>query len=695
MNAKMNLWRRLYQRGLSDSDSFKDKKRLQLVNTVCLLGMAANLLFAIVDVFQLLYKPIAGMLISLIFCVFIYGLNSAKNKKYRRLSRILLIIWSYIFIFLNSNFLFVGKLSEFLYLFVVVMAVILLDSFKLQVLILLICVGSFYLPNFLFPIYDPQIYGFANSALLFGFSFWMIRQLIDLNQQNEKKLLHDNEVIVEQKKQIEDFNQLKNQFFIDLSHEIRTPLTLLQGYLDNVMKSREIQNSDTIKKLEIIRQQGKNINGLVTNMLGMSKMENSNFGLNKKLISLSFLVDSIFSNFHYLFQQKDIKFIYKAFDKEVFVWMDAQLMSHAVSNLLTNALKYTTEKGLVTLGFRQDADHLAIVIEDTGIGIAQKDLDKIFERYYQVHDSAVSKGIGIGLSYTKRIVEAHGFSIEVSSELGKFTRFSILIPLDELIIETEHFEENSKAIDLSQKATIEKGTKILIAEDNKQMQELLSMILEDYHLTFTSNGRKAMQALSANKFDMLITDYAMPEMDGEELVTKVKEMKLSLPIIVLTARADESAKLKMLRLGVDMYMMKPFLRQELIHNIDRSLNLVHKMHQSKKELSKSEQEYINQHATAFNQALNEFVEENMRSYDFSVESIASHFNISKSTLNRRVKSLLGQTTKQIIMEARLQKARSLFLERPYAKNKEVADMVGISNSTYLKELLEKRFGKIF
>ena len=135
------------------------------------------------------------------------------------------------------------------------------------------------------------------------------------------------------------------------------------------------------------------------------------------------------------------------------------------------------------------------------------------------------------------------------------------------------------------------------------------------------------------------------------------------------------------------------MREELLHYIEKSVTLMASIGKQQSGLDAQERKFIHDHAAIFNQELNEFIENNLRSHDFSVENIAAHFNISKSTLNRRVKSLLGQTTKQIIMEARLQKARNMFRSMPMAKNKEIAEAVGIKNSTYLNELMEKRFGE--
>jgi len=703
-NRIKSISHKLLKRGVAFAADPKGKKRAQLVNTVCLLGMAFCFCFAMMNVFQELYKPLVGLVMGFGLCAFIFFLNGSTSERHQKAARILLIFSAYTFYFANANFLFVGKLSEFFYIFIVILGMVLIDGLVYQIIILLVCILSFYLPNYFFQYYDNEVFGYANMGVLFITIFWLIRQLIDLNEQHEAKLIKDKQTILEQKQQIEEFNQLKSQFFTDLSHEIRTPLTLLQGYTESLIQSPGVSTHEQQRKFQIIQEQGENINNLLSNILGLSKMENQAFGLNTTLTNLSPFLDAIKSRFSFLFENKDIAFYLEQTKKEASVSIDPQLFEHALTNLLTNALKNTPPKGEVLIKTETDANHLLLKVIDNGKGIPKKHLTQIFERYFQVDKSMLSQGMGIGLAYTKRIIEAHGFNITVESKENIRTCFCIAMPLDKVIIEKEdnalsqtfaigaHGKPHRVLLENEQKI-LAKNCKILIAEDNLQMQVFLTSVLEGYSLTFAKNGKDALNLLSKEVYDVLITDYAMPVMDGEELVQKVKSMNLQIPILVLTARTDNQAKRKMLRLGIDGYITKPFMREELLHYIEKSVTLMASIGKQQSGLDAQERKFIHDHAAIFNQELNEFIENNLRSHDFSVENIAAHFNISKSTLNRRVKSLLGQTTKQIIMEARLQKARNMFRSMPMAKNKEIAEAVGIKNSTYLNELMEKRFGE--
>ena len=686
----------LLKRGVSHSSDSKTRKRTQLVNIVCLFGMVSTFGVAILNLYQELYKSFIGVIFAFVLCTVIYLLNSNSNEKKQKAARLLLIASAFAFYFANANYLFTGKLSEYNYIFIVILTMVLLDSIVYQLVIFTICLLSFYLPNYFLHLYEGDVFGYTHNGLLFLLIFWLIRQLIDLNEKNEAKLLQDKLIILEQKQQIEELNELKSQFFIGLSHEIRTPLTLLQGYTESLMESKESISIEHKRKFQIIHEQGEQINDLISNILGLSKMDDKTFGLNTKLVTLSTFLDAIRSRFIFLFEKKNIAFELNQADEQIAIEIDTQLFEHALTNLLTNANKHTPINGEVRIETQIDTDHLYIKVVDNGKGIPKEHLSSIFERYFQVDESSISQGMGIGLSYTKRIVEAHGFEINVESQPNVRTCFSITIPIEKTKVEEpiDYFPESTLDVSTIIEAN-DKNRRILIAEDNSQMREFLASVLDGYHLTFAKNGKEGLAFLSRDVFDMLITDYSMPMMDGQELVQKVKSLNLLLPILVLTARVDAQAKRNMLRLGVDGYLTKPFVKEELLHNIEKSFALMSTIDKEKGELGTQDQKFINEHAAIFNQELNQFIDKHMRSNDFSVDTIASHFNISRSTLHRRVKSLLGQTTKQVIMEARLQKARELFLTMPHAKDKEIAEAVGIKNSTYLNDLMKKRFGDEF
>ncbi len=281
------------------------------------------------------------------------------------------------------------------------------------------------------------------------------------------------------------------------------------------------------------------------------------------------------------------------------------------------------------------------------------------------------------------------------------TSFSILIPLEytksyENSLREEDFilSEEAKTTEHLVPGTISKSIqKILLVDDHEPMRLYLKGVLKNYSVTQAGNGKEALEILKENNsFDLIITDYMMPVMDGEEFVKKLKQKQNKTPIIVLTARTDNQGKLFMLRLGIDGYLHKPFMEEELLINVHNSLKLYKNIKEFDQKNSISVVKKLNTHVTKFNTEITTYINKNMTSNLLSVDTVADYMNVSRSTLNRKTKSLLGLTVNQLIVEVRLAKARALKLEDPLASKKEIAEAVGASNTTHLFNNLKERYG---
>ena len=224
------------------------------------------------------------------------------------------------------------------------------------------------------------------------------------------------------------------------------------------------------------------------------------------------------------------------------------------------------------------------------------------------------------------------------------------------------------------------------------MRKYLKKILLNYDITEAENGKEALNILQNNSFDLILTDYMMPVMDGETLVKQLKEQQDKTPVIVLTARTDQQGKLSMLRLGIDGYLHKPFMEEELLINIKNSISLYKNIVEFDKDNSHEKLKSLNEFADKFNTKITSYINNNLNSPLLTVDAISEYMKVSRSTLNRKVKTLLGQTVKQLIQEARLEKARNLRAEDPFASKKQIAEAVGVTNTTYLFEKLKERYG---
>ncbi len=601
--------------------------------------------------------------------------------------------------------------GEYFLLIIPPLALSLYRKIYIPIIIFLISFFLFTLPYTYYNLYgfDKGAYLVEQQFNLFIAIFLLVNYFKRINQKNEEllklekeKALKDKILLEKQQKELKELNDFKSHFFVNLSHEIRTPLTLIQGHADGI--NLNDNKEATLDKIDIIKSQSDQIHSLINNIMDLGKIDEKVLKLNSKQEDVSTFLTKHYTNFKSLFDTKNIQFTFENNIQNISFSIDGYLFSKSINNLLNNALKFTPKGGTVVLkaDFKQHC--LTIAVIDNGIGIPEEDLDKIFNRFYQSENHITkSQGSGIGLFFTKNIIEAHNFSITVESIPNVSTNFCIKIKDDFLQYNTTNFasyeiEKTNRLIEAKKTAYHEyskkTSRKILIVEDHEQMRNYIASILGDYHITEAENGEEALRILQDNTFDVIITDYMMPVMDGKVLVENIKQQQIKSPIIVLTARTDKAGKLNMLRLGIDGYLNKPFVKEELLLHLKQAFQSYDTIKSFDEQLDEKDKENLNKFAQKFNDNLNLFISENMHTPNFGVDTIAEHFNMSKSTLNRKLKSLLGQVPKDIIMEARLQKARTLLEENPTETQKNIANAVGIKNTSYFFKRIEERFGRL-
>lgn len=720
--AIRTFYNELINCGVSDTLDEDVNKRIRLLNTYALVW--GNLIFLILHI---------GLIRDLV--VLFFGKNNFKfYNTYALTLQYFTVFLLFSTIYLNKIryfktaklvFLTTGLMNftvfslvirpeyygEYFLLIIPPLALSLYRKIYIPIIIFLI---SFFL--FTLPYTYYNLYGFDNGAYLveqqfnlFIAIFLLVNYFKRINQKNEEllklekeKALKDKILLEKQQKELKELNDFKSHFFVNLSHEIRTPLTLIQGHADgiNLNDNKEV----TLDKIDIIKSQSDQIHSLINNIMDLGKIDEKVLKLNSKQEDVSTFLTKHYTNFKSLFDAKSIQFTFENNVQNASFSIDGYLFSKSINNLLNNALKFTPKGGTVVLKTDFKQHYLTITVTDNGIGIPEEDLDKIFNRFYQSENHITkSQGSGIGLFFTKNIIEAHNFSITVESIPNVSTTFCVKIKDDFLQYNNTHLvsskiEKTNELIKVKKAAYYEhskKSTrKILIVEDHEQMRNYIASILEEYHITEAENGEEALRILKDNTFDVIITDYMMPVMDGKALVENIKQQQIKSPIIVLTARTDKAGKLNMLRLGIDGYLNKPFVREELLLHLKQAFQSYDTIKSFDEQLDEKDKENLNKFAQKFNDNLNLFVSQNMHTPNFGVDTIAEHFNMSKSTLNRKLKSLLGQVPKDIIMEARLQKARTLLEENPTETQKNIANAVGIKNTSYFFKRIEERFGRL-
>jgi signal transduction histidine kinase/CheY-like chemotaxis protein len=684
----------------STNQSNSEIKRIKLFNTFCYCwyATAVILLFNYLTKSPILYLNVLVHFLQLMIIILAQYLHTkGKYETGRFMFAMMLIVNSFVF----GNFIKKGQLLEFYLILAPAVSLVLTDNKKINYSIFALAFVCFAFPNSFFKHY-PDINFFGPALTCLFFLFYILtnyfkkqnNKIENLLELERDKIVADKIILEEQKSKLDQLNEFKSHFFVNFSHEIRTPLTLIQGNASRINLKGSVE--DNQEKINIINSQISQIQSIIDNIIDLSKIDSNEFTIHCKKVILHSFLEKHYLEFKELFQKKEIQFNLKIDIPEISVFMDEDFMSKSINNLLSNALKFTPKKGIVEIVVSLEND-LIIKVNDTGIGIPEHDLDKVFDRFFQSkNDITKSQGSGIGLSFTQSILEAHQFEISLSSIPNKSTTFTITIPKKAIEYSSVKMKKNnstrndvSKVIRINKSKPSERS--ILIVEDNEQMRNYLKEVLEEYQITEAENGQEALEILQQQSFDVIITDYMMPVLDGEGLVLKIKEQELKTPIIVLTARSDQEGKLNMLRLGIDGYLNKPFIEEELHLMIKKSLKSLDSMQSFEATLPTEEKESLSVFANKFNQELNELIHQQMHSPTFGVEDIALHLNISKSTLNRKTKAILGQTTQEIIMEARFQKAKALQIENPYATKKEIAESIGITNATYFFTKFNERF----
>ena len=505
--------------------------------------------------------------------------------------------------------------------------------------------------------------------------------------------------------------ELKARFFANISHEFRTPLTLIMSPLEQLLERHppgEGGGNDH-ELLTLAHANAKRQLELVNRILQLSRLEADATSLNAGVIDVATLAKSTVATFTHLAQQRGIALHCVIPTGHLLARLDAQKIEDVLLNLMANAVKFTPAGGAVTLtvGVGERGSAVVLEVADTGVGIAEDELPTIFERFFRAPDAEGGvEGTGLGLSLVRELVRLHGGTVRVDSTVGEGTTFVIELP-DAVVAEADYAQEQPEVIGSASDASavslsgdsITEGDKplVLLVEDNAALRELLRLTLrQDYRTAEATGGREGLASAKQLHPDLIISDVAMPDTDGYELVEAIKQdVEVShIPIILLTARVASEDRISGLRVGADAYLTKPFNHNELlarIANLLKSRKLLRQRYATSIALKPAEVTTTPADSAFLEQCM-QVVEDHLSDEKLRVADLASAVNMSTASLNRKLRSLLDQSTNQFIQSVRLQRAHSL-LTTSAATVAEVGHATGFSSTTYFVKVYRERYGE--
>ena len=448
--------------GADENTGENELKKIMLLHIFCNTWHLFTL-------FSFIEDYINDKLIISSYLIMFFLVVSMQWLQYRKkfyIASLLFIFNLTVVTFIYSNYVYKAELMEYYFLLPFAISLIYIDNKTSNFLMLILCLICLFVPNLYYKHYPISVFNNQNVPFLFFSLYVIINYFKSLNIRNEKILQAKTE-------ELEELDKFKSQFFTNISHEIRTPLTLINGHVAELKNFAD--KTHPIATIQTgIKKQINTITGMVDNVLDLAKMQSSQFRLKLKLVNVSKLVHKQSLSFEPLFKQKKITFKIHENNEDYIAKIDPIFIERAINNILINALKYT-DNGIVSIKVFNQDQHVLISISDTGIGIAKKDIETVFNRFYQVNnDINKAGGSGVGLAFSKDIIELHHGQLLLESEPNKGSTFTIMLPLEGTQAKISNKKTTSNTLEKKPKQNHEKKlltTNFLIVDDNYDMRK--------------------------------------------------------------------------------------------------------------------------------------------------------------------------------------------------------------------------------
>ena len=554
------------------------------------------------------------------------------------------------------------------------------------------------------------------------FLFWRYYKFIIKRTKLNQQLVFEKS----ESEKAKELDQLKTRLYTNLTHEFRTPLTIIIGMVDQIKGSTE---RNMVEGLDMIKRNGENLLQLVNRMLDLSKIESGKMVLDARQGDIIQTLKNVSDSFVGYAANKDIVIHFLSdLDQKNMIYDDEKIR-HIFSNLISNAIKFTLAGGNIYISVRQQENDLLIKVKDTGKGILPHQLDKIFERFYQIEseDNRTSEGTGIGLALCKELVLLMDGKISVQSpppgsEQG--SEFTVLLPTLAVLQDSKSVERSSSNLQAPALTNVvqnqavakvptpiseiqtnehkESEKVILLVEDNADIVAYVALCLKDYNLIVATNGVEGLEMAIETIPDLIISDVMMPIMDGFQMCERIKKDGRTnhIPVVMLTAKADLESKIEGLEFGANAYISKPFDTDELLLTVRNLFNLRTRLQAHYQDDFNTRELEVTAETLEVDNLLKldkfvievrEKIESRINDYGLSVEDLAKEQHFSQSQFSRKLNALIGMTPVKFIRQIRLEKAKGMLLDSAISITA-IAFDCGFNDPSYFARVFKKEFG---
>ena len=590
---------------------------------------------------------------------------------------------------------------------------------------------------------------YAVAALCIGLSaagllrFWMYRQRRrsevleeEVRERTEELAMAKKEAeaafetVAEQAEELRELDQMKSRLFVNVSHELRTPLSLMLGPIERIVDD-DLDPSEQEEMLEVLQRNARRLQRLVQQILNLARYDAGRLDRTLSTETWGGFVEQCVQRLTPLAEAQEVTLSVDTDGAGVPVALDPDHMETVVANLVRNGLTYTPAGGRVEVRAGVESEEVILVVEDTGPGIPIDEQSRLFDRFYRGAEQSDHGGTGLGLALTRALVNLHDGTIDVDSRVGEGSRFVVQWPRfpersGDVAVPGEPSSEGSawdpeavlfhgdggRPVDTPPDSTtafasddamrsVGDRTTILVVDDNGDVRRLIRRLLEPkYRLLEAENGKHGLQRARAALPDLVIADVMMPGVDGFAMVEALRERPRTecIPIIMLTARAEERDQIEGLDEGADAYVTKPFdadvLRAQINRLIQSRRTLRNRLAEAAEGEGRRSRERASSKATVentFEERVRSTISRHLADSDFSVQMLADEVGVTRRTATRKVKEAFGQTPSKLIRTARLERGAQL-LDEEAGTVSEVAYAVGFSSLSYFSRSFKLHFG---